>query len=286
MLKFLTLNLLLLASLGGFAGNDTLRLYFPIDVRHLDVGHQKSLDSLAGSITEENKIKIIGFADFLGTKTYNQKLSADRAENVKKHLLAFNHKLQIIECSGKGDLPRLAEADLITGIPPHRKVEVILERKKKEIHTPTSDKKEKPAKPLSTTTSSNEEIYNNIKEGENLVWENLNFIGGRHYLLPESYPSREKLLKLLQDYPSLKIQIEGHICCERIMDDGLDHDTGENLLSVNRAKHIYHYLTHKGIKAERLSYKGFGGKTPLVEHEITEKDRTSNRRVEIRVMEK
>ena len=124
------------------------------------------------------------------------------------------------------------------------------------------------------------------KKGSNIILKNMNFIGGRHYLLEQSLPALTELLNALTDHPSLEIEIDGHICCTFGNEDGIDLDTNTPDLSVNRAKAIYEYLISKGISPARLSYKGFGHRQPLVYPEDTEDKRTMNRRVEIKIIKK
>jgi outer membrane protein OmpA-like peptidoglycan-associated protein len=66
--------------------------------------------------------------------------------------------------------------------------------------------------------------------------------------------------------------------------DGRDADNGSADLSVQRAKFVYDFLVDKGIKKSRMSYKGFGASNKLYPLERTERERTLNRRVEIRVI--
>ncbi len=275
MLKYLFLPFLII-SVAFAQKKSTIKIFFDIDERKLNTQQMETLDSIITSLGEKDKIQIIGYADFLGKRSYNQKLSEDRAENVKQYFLSKH--LHVNYSNGKGALEKTAEADLKKGILVHRKVELIIEKPAKEIKPIVK------AKP--TSADSNIDIYEVLKEGESLVWENLNFIGGRHFLLPESVPSLEKLLQMLKEHPTLKIRIEGHICCERTLDDGFDFDARDHKLSLNRAKHIYEYLIQHGISAERLSYTGFGGKKPLIDFEISERDKTTNRRVEIKVISK
>jgi outer membrane protein OmpA-like peptidoglycan-associated protein len=91
----------------------------------------------------------------------------------------------------------------------------------------------------------------------------------------------------LKDHPTYKIELDGHVCCQPEWDltDALDFDSGDNHLSLNRAKAVYDYLVRNGIDASRLSYKGFGGRFHLVP-ENTEEDALKNRRVEIRIIGK
>jgi outer membrane protein OmpA-like peptidoglycan-associated protein len=124
-----------------------------------------------------------------------------------------------------------------------------------------------------------------LKAGATIVLDNVYFPPDRHILKPESYPALEKLYKTMDANPSLKISIEGHVCCITDAPDAFDIDTGEPILSVNRAKAIYDYLVGKGIEESRLSYEGFGRSRPVVEHEQDEADAEKNRRVEIRVID-
>jgi outer membrane protein OmpA-like peptidoglycan-associated protein len=93
------------------------------------------------------------------------------------------------------------------------------------------------------------------------------------------------LLTTLESYPNLEIEIQGHICCTNDGKDGYDNSTGTPNLSVNRAKAVFDYLVERGIDAQRLTYKGFGSSNKLV-REFTEEDRITNRRVEIKILNK
>ena len=59
------------------------------------------------------------------------------------------------------------------------------------------------------------------------------------------------LVTLLQENPSVKLQIEGHTSAE-------GDDKFNQKLSTNRAKAAVDFLVSKGIAENRLSYKGFG----------------------------
>jgi outer membrane protein OmpA-like peptidoglycan-associated protein len=60
-------------------------------------------------------------------------------------------------------------------------------------------------------------------------------------------------------------------------------DKSNQLLSENRAKSVYEYLTTNGIVAERLTYKGFGETVPIATND-TEAGRAENRRTEFMVL--
>lgn len=115
------------------------------------------------------------------------------------------------------------------------------------------------------------------KVGDKIRLENLNFIGGTAKLVPESEPVLEGLLKVMRNFPDLKIDIQGHICCDKYK----DHE-----LSRQRAKMVYEYLRKGGIDKSRISYHNFGGSRPIyIIPEASEAQREINRRVEIEIIE-
>ena len=116
------------------------------------------------------------------------------------------------------------------------------------------------------------------KSGEKLKIENLNFVINTFAVVPESRGKLYELLLVLQKNPSLKIEIQGHLCCMPV--DRTD-------LSTQRAKALYNFLLNQNISKDRLSYKGFGSSQPI--YAIPEKDeqeRAANRRVEILIVNK
>jgi outer membrane protein OmpA-like peptidoglycan-associated protein len=115
------------------------------------------------------------------------------------------------------------------------------------------------------------------KSGEKLIIENLNFVINTFAVVNESRGKLYELLLVLQKNPSLKIEIQGHICCMPV--DRAD-------LSTQRAKALYNFLLNQNISKDRLSYKGFGSSQPIYAlPEKNEQERAANRRVEIFILE-
>ena len=80
----------------------------------------------------------------------------------------------------------------------------------------------------------------------------------------------------MRDKPLLKIDIQGHICCQK---------NEENQISLRRAVAIYAFLIRNGIDKSRLSYKSFGSSKPIYPlPEKTEAEKVANRRVEIEII--
>ena len=111
------------------------------------------------------------------------------------------------------------------------------------------------------------------KSGEKLKIENLNFQFNTFAVLPSSRSKLYELLLVLEKNPSLKIDIQGHICC---------NPGTKETLSTQRAKAVYSFLVGNNVDKNRLTYKGFGSTLPIFAvPEKNEIERAANRRVEI-----
>jgi outer membrane protein OmpA-like peptidoglycan-associated protein len=267
---------LIIFNLTSYSQYDTLSVYFDFDKPAIKSTQKIKISSfLVRNEKQIEEIKILGYADFKGSVEYNINLSQNRADNIYNYLLSFGvSSKKIILCTGKGKLPsRDTEKDRYF----KRRVDIIYKSKNNNQNKQQIEKAE--SKPQSNKLA---ESIEKAQKGDKLVLENMYFIGGRHYLLPTSDPAKQKLLILMKDNPKLKIEIQGHICCQA-GGDGRDIDTGEDNLSVTRAKYIYDYLISKGINKDRLRYKGFGSDRLL---EGTTIHNPRNRRVEIMIIDK
>ena len=88
----------------------------------------------------------------------------------------------------------------------------------------------------------------------------------------------QTLVKTLNKYPDLKIEIGGHT-------DRSGSETKNKKLSKDRAVFIYNYLVNQKIEKSRLSYKEYGSSKPAYSNN-TKAGRTANRRIEIKVLAK
>jgi outer membrane protein OmpA-like peptidoglycan-associated protein len=109
-----------------------------------------------------------------------------------------------------------------------------------------------------------------IKLATSFVFTQVLFDNNSFALLPASLPELNKLLQILEENPSMHIQISGYT-------DNIGKASDNLILSTNRAKSIVNYLSGKGIATERLSYKGFGSDNPIATNETPE-GRALNRR--------
>lgn len=258
---------------------DTVHFHFGLDKDELGNTEKALLDGMVydDSINDTKDILIIGYADYLGSSEYNVDLSERRAKAIQKHLLQLNvPEANIKMVVGKGEITRgVSQAG---GYATDRRVDVIINNKK-----PAAVKTE----PLASATKATPATQlTDLKVGQSIRLNNINFMMGRHILMETSIPTLLELFQTLKNNPTMKIQIEGHVCCLKYGYDAEDDDTHEPKLSENRAKYIYEYLVAKGIDKNRMLYKGFGRTMPLVSPEMTPEDEDKNRRVEIRVLEK
>lgn len=107
---------------------------------------------------------------------------------------------------------------------------------------------------------------------------NINFHINTFAVMANSKPSITELVRVLDKYPKIKIEIQGHICC-------VDKDVKN--LSLDRAKQIKRILVYEGINERRIKVKGFGVSKPKFPiPEKTEFEAAQNRRVEIMILDK
>ena len=117
--------------------------------------------------------------------------------------------------------------------------------------------------------------------------ENVFFDLSKSTLRPESFVELDRLVEFLEKNATISIELGGHTDTRG--------DAKENqILSEARAKSVYTYLIGKGIKADRLAYKGYGETLPKISDEEIAKLPTaeqntahqSNRRTEYKTTKK
>jgi outer membrane protein OmpA-like peptidoglycan-associated protein len=109
----------------------------------------------------------------------------------------------------------------------------------------------------------------------NFVFNNILFKNNSFELPTAAFIELDKLVQVLNENPSIKLEINGHT-------DNIGKQEDNLVLSSNRAKAIVNYLNSKNIEAKRLSYKGYGSSKPIADNN-TEEGRAKNRRTEFTV---
>lgn len=115
----------------------------------------------------------------------------------------------------------------------------------------------------------------NIKKGSIIALRNIFFDTGKSTLRPESNSELARLVKLMKDVPSLKIEIGGHT-------DNTGSASLNEKLSADRAAAVVNYLTGKGISSSRMTSKGYGSNKPVATNSTSD-GRQQNRRTECKI---
>lgn len=117
-----------------------------------------------------------------------------------------------------------------------------------------------------------------------IVLDNVYYDFDRSSLREGSYPALDKLVGLLNEYPTMVIEIRAHT-------DNKGDDKYNLGLSDARARVVVNYLVSKGIDKARLQSRGYGASMPVApnKHEDGSDDpegRQKNRRTEFKVLSK
>ena len=105
-------------------------------------------------------------------------------------------------------------------------------------------------------TAAFQEVEKNVRlkklsVGNKIVLRNIFFDLNKATLRPESTIELNRLIKLMTDVPSLRIELGGHT-------DSQGSDSYNMTLSEQRAKAVVDYLVKNGIASDRLESKGYG----------------------------
>lgn len=117
-----------------------------------------------------------------------------------------------------------------------------------------------------------------LEPGKIIQLKNIFFDTDKFELLPRSYQELRKLLRILQEYPEMVIEVRGHT-------DNQGSESYNQYLSKQRAQEVVDFLSDNGIAPERLQCMGFGSTLPIASNQ-NETGRKLNRRVEFMVVKK
>src|SRR5574338_4156 len=131
-----------------------------------------------------------------------------------------------------------------------------------------------------------DEIPQKVKQFTGVI-QGINFKVNSSDLLPASNKTLDKAVKVLQEFPDLKLEIQGHTDDQPIKKGGKFEDN--KALSQARAETVKAYFVKKGIDESRLTAVGFGSEQPVVAPEglkggKLKAARAKNRRVEFKLV--
>jgi outer membrane protein OmpA-like peptidoglycan-associated protein len=118
--------------------------------------------------------------------------------------------------------------------------------------------------------------------GQKFVMENIFYDFDKWDILPESEMELNKLIKIMNDNPSWKVELGSHT-------DSRGSDSYNETLSQKRSDSAVGYIIKNGINENRIIAKGYG-ESQLVNHckngvECTDEEHRQNRRTEFKILE-
>ncbi|MCA1758281.1 MAG: OmpA family protein, partial [Bacteroidales bacterium] len=121
-----------------------------------------------------------------------------------------------------------------------------------------------------------------VEVGQKFVLENIFYDFDKWDILPESEVELNKLINVMNDNPSWKVELGSHT-------DARGSDSYNEILSQKRSDSAVSYIILNGVGKERIIAKGYG-ETQLVNHckngvECTDEVHCQNRRTEFKILE-
>jgi outer membrane protein OmpA-like peptidoglycan-associated protein len=115
-----------------------------------------------------------------------------------------------------------------------------------------------------------------VEANAHIILKNVFFDTKKTELKPGSVTELDNVVKLMNENPNIKILISGYT-------DNVGKPADNLALSKGRAVAVVNYLLNKGVKNERLSFKGNGETNPVADNK-TEQGRALNRRTELSIV--
>jgi outer membrane protein OmpA-like peptidoglycan-associated protein len=128
--------------------------------------------------------------------------------------------------------------------------------------------------PVSSTiisTAAEDPLYTSLIKDSH-VSLSLIFLPGKADISTDSPPLLDRIVKILQLHPDLRLTVEGHT-------DNTGDPQGDQLLSAQRARAVRALLIADGVDKSRLVAVGLGGTQPIAD-DTTAEGRAKNRRIE------
>ena len=266
------------------AAQEKLEVYFDFNKSEINPEAKAKLDSLITTNKDFSILKIHGFSDSVDTAKYNDSLSSKRAKSILEYFKQKKCNISSqVEIKGFGENYSKSKNDN-----KDRKGLIFFKNKAKEKpkYNPSNsengsfnsaENQEIETQFLASEKSISEK-FKNAKKGDIIIINTILFYINSEKLIQSSEQILIDLLNYLKNNPKLKIEIYGHICCNR--------NTNDVKLSYRRSKFVFDYLIKNGIATARLGYRGYGSARPI--YKIPEKsyqEELANRRVEIEIIE-
>ena len=133
-------------------------------------------------------------------------------------------------------------------------------------------------KAVTDTTFYTNLVLDKVYIGKTFRLENIYYDLDKFDIRPDAALELDKLVQVLNDNPSIKIELGSHT-------DARATEVYNLRLSQKRAESAINYIVSKGIDRNRLTAKGYGESELIIENAKTEAEHQINRRTEFKVLE-
>jgi outer membrane protein OmpA-like peptidoglycan-associated protein len=115
-----------------------------------------------------------------------------------------------------------------------------------------------------------------VKRDKIAIKQQVHFATAKFRVLPSSFKLLNQVVQVLNDFPKMRVSIEGHT-------DNVGKEKTNLRLSQRRAEAVRDYLVSKGIAPSRLEAIGYGPTKPIMSNR-TARGKAKNRRTEFKVL--
>jgi outer membrane protein OmpA-like peptidoglycan-associated protein len=261
----------------SFFGQESVSFYFENNKSALNQVELTKLNKWISANKKSKILSITGSTDEVGSSGYNDTLSQKRVDyifNKVKLSVKIREDFKSVSLGKKG-------AKSNSNAENRKAIIVFLQEKDLAKEELLFFKIDEIKTEIATINNLNDMILNS-KSGDIIKLKNIEFYLGSDVLIEKSYKELNELYEVLNQSETLKIEIQGHVCC-----NSDPKDKKSIRLSLKRAKKINDYLVKAGISENRLRYIGFGSSMPIykIPEESLDQQQT-NRRVEILIIDK
>lgn len=252
---------------------DSLIVYFETNKAIIQTQeNQKITDFLSRYKDAHNKMLIYGYTDKMGDSKTNVDLAVERADALSSQIKTIypDANIRLVEGIGEDKKANSSRPDQKS----RRAVMYILGDRlasEKKHHVDTISKF------LDHTILD----VKKVNDYGAIDLPNVNFHPNSIFLLDESLPALNALVKTLKNNPQLKFELQGHICCD--FENGYIPSSLGYRLSIDRAHTIYRMFEKVGIDTKRMTYKGYGTTMPIYIGKNID-SMAVNRRVSIKII--
>lgn len=266
------LSILFFVFLNGSFAQEQFSVYFESNKYDLKENELLRLNDWIQKNSKSKIVAINGYTDEVGSTAYNDSLAQKRVDYISDYVLDKIAIREDFKTRSYGEKFNQSENKA-----ENRKATIyyILEKdlgRENEILG---------IEELEAIIDENLPLHEKIKlakKGTKIILKDINFFQNTFAITPESKGALYDLLFVMQNNPTLEIEIQGHICCV---------SSDRRKLSLERAKQVRRFLVAKGITITRVGVTGYGINHPLYPiPEANEEQAAANRRVEIEILSK